>query len=138
MLGGLENCSRVLDELGGSHWISRRHEADGLDRRQRLGELCFLHLGVEVDIHRAARRGGRNPGGADEGLAGGGGGGGLIIPFGVVANDCALIARGMNPVDPWPALEWVHLAGRTEHEDGLAGAPGVEDCHWRVEEAGSL
>ena len=132
MLGGLENCSRVLDELGGSRRTGRRHEPRDLDRRERLREFCFLHLGVEVDINRAARRGARNPGGTEKRLAGGSGGGGLVIPFGVVANDCALIARGMNPVDPRPALDCIHRAGRAEHDDGLPVAPGVKNRHGGV------
>src|SRR5262249_27314255 len=62
------------------------------------------------------------------------GGGGLVIPFGKVPNDCALIARRMNPVNPRSALERVHWAGRAEHNDGLPIAPGVEDCHSGVKE----
>src|SRR5712691_10064301 len=54
-------------------------------RRQRLGQLRFLHLGIEIDVDRAARRGIGDPGGADERFARGGGGGGLVVPLGVVA-----------------------------------------------------
>jgi hypothetical protein len=111
-----------------------RHEACRIDRRERLGEFCFLHLGVEVDVDRPARGGSGDPGGAQERLAGGRGGGGLVVPFGVIANDCALVARGVDPVDPRPAFDRVHRTGRAEHDNRLAVAPGVEDRHGGVKE----
>ena len=35
----------------------------------------------------------------------------LVIPFGVTAHDRGLVARGVDPVDPWPAL-WRHQPDR--------------------------
>src|SRR5499427_3058019 len=79
-------------------------------------------------------RGVGDPAGAYERLAGSRGGGGLVVPLGVVANDRALVARGMNPVDPRPALDGVDRTGRAEYDDRMAIAPGVEDRHGGVEQ----
>ena len=131
---GLEDRRRVLDEFGRRCGIGERHETGGLDRRERLRQPCLLHLGIEIDVDRPFGRCVRDPGGAYERLAGGGGGGGLVVPFGVVANDRSLIARGVNPVDPRPALDGVHRTGRAEDDDRLAIAPSVEDRHGGVEQ----
>ena len=81
------------------------------------------------------RRGVGDPGGADDRLAGGRGRGRLVVPLGVVAHDRALVARGVDPVDPRPALGGVDRAGGAEHDDRHAVAPGVEHRHGGVEQA---
>ena len=135
MLRGLEHRGGLLDELGRRHGVGLRHEARGVDRRERFGELGLLHLGVEVDVDRSHGRGIGDPGGADDRLAGGRGGGRLVVPLGVVAHDRALVARGVDPVDPGPALGGVDRAGGAQHDDGEAVAPGVEHRHGGVEQA---
>ena len=135
MLGALEDRRRFLDQCGGCPGIGRRHEARGIDRSERLRELGLLHLGIEIDVDRTAGRGVGDPGGADDRFARGRGGGGLVVPFGVVAHDRALVARGMDPVDPRPALGGVDRAGGAEHDDRLAVAPGVEHRHGGVEQS---
>ena len=135
VLRGLEHRGGLLDELGRRRWIGLRHEARGVDRRERLGELGLLHLGVEVDVDRTHGRGVGDPGGADDRLAGGRGRGRLVVPLGVVAHDRALVARGVDPVDPGPPLGGIDRAGGAEHDDGHAVAPGVEHRHGGVEQA---
>ncbi len=56
----------------------------------------------------------------------------LVVPFGVVADERALILRGVDPVDPWPALGGIDRAGGAEHDNRGAIAPGVEDRHRRM------
>src|SRR5712691_10024025 len=120
VLGALEDARRLLDELGRRRGIGRRHEARGVDRRERLRQLRLLHLGVEIDVDRAPGRRVGDPSGADERLARGSGGGGLIVPLGVVAHDRALVARGMNPVDPRPALGGIDRTRCAQHDHRLA------------------
>ena len=78
------------------------------------------------------RRGVGDPGRAQHGLARGGGRGGLVVPFGVAAHQRALIARGVDPVDPGPPLRRVDRTGGAEHDHRHAVAPGVEDRHGGV------
>ena len=130
-----QHVGRLLDQLGGRAARHRRHEALVVDRRQRRGELALLHLGVEIDVGRAARRGVRHPVGAQHGLAGRAGRRRLVVPLGVVANDRALVGGGVDPVDPRAALHRIHRAGGAENQHGHAVAPGVEDRHGGVEQA---
>ena len=70
LLGVDEKIGRLLHQVGRRPLHHRRHVALGLDRRQRSRELAFLHLGVEVDIGRAARRRVRHPIGAQHRFTG--------------------------------------------------------------------
>ena len=108
------------------------HVARHVKRRQLLGELRLLHLGVEIDVDRALRRGVGDPGGADQRLARGAGRSRLVVPFGVVAHQRALVARGVDPVDPGPAFDRIDRAGGAKDEHRHAVAPGVEHRHGRV------
>jgi len=135
MLRGAQHGGCFADQLRGDRRIGLRHEARGIDRSKRLGELCFLHLRVEIDVDRTHRCGIGHPGRADQRFAGGRRRGRLVVPLGVVAHDRALVARGVNPVDPRPALGRIHRPGRPEHDHRRAVAPGVEDRHGGVEQA---
>ncbi len=68
-------------------------------------------------------------------FAGRGRRGRLIVPLGVIAYDRALVARGVNPVDPRPALGGIDRACCAKDHNGHAVAPGVEDRHGSVEQA---
>ena len=135
LLGARADVGRLLDQIGRRALHHRRHVALGVDRRQRRGELALLHLGVEVDVGRTARRGVRHPVGAQHRLAGGAGRGRLVVPLGVVADDRALVGGGVDPVDPRPALHGIDRTGGAEDQDRHAVAPGVEDRHGGVEQA---
>ena len=108
------------------------HKSGNIDRRQRIGDRRLLHAGVEIDVDR--RLGCRigQPIRAQQRLPRRLGRGRLIVPLGVVADQRALIARGMDPVDPRPALRRIHRAGRAEQQHRHAVAPGVEHGHRRM------
>ena len=135
LLGIDQQISGLLHQLGGRALHHRRHVALGIDRRQRRGKLGLLHLGVEIDVGRAARRGVRHPVGAQHRLAGRARRRRLVVPLGEVADDRALVGGGMDPVDPRPALHRIDRTGCAEDQDRHAVAPGVEDRHGRVEQA---
>ena len=134
-LAPLSIAAACLTSSGEGAGVGVRHEARDVDGRQLLGELGLLQFGVEVDVDRAHRCGIRHPGRADERLAGRRRRGRLIVPLGVVAHDRALVARGVNPVDPRPALGGIDRAGGAKDHNGHAVAPGVEDRHGGVEQA---
>ena len=135
LLGAEQHIGGLLDQIGRRALHHRRHVALGVDRRQRRRQLALLHLGVEVDVGRAARRGVRHPVGAQHRLAGGAGRRRLVVPLGEVADDRALVGGGVDPVDPRPALHRVDRTGGAEDQDRHAVAPGVEDRHGGVEQA---
>ena len=134
-LAPLSSAAACLTSSGEAAGRCVRHEARHVDRRKLLGQLGFLQLGVEVDVDRTHRRGIRHPGRANDRLAGRCRRRGLVVPLGVVAHDRALVARGVNPVDPRPALGGVDRPGCAENHDRHAVAPGVEDRHGGVEQA---
>ena len=78
------------------------------------------------------RRGVGDPGAAQDRFARGARRGRLIVPFGVATNERALIARGVDPIDPGPPLHRIDRAGGAEHHDRHAVAPGVEHRHGGV------
>ena len=135
LLGVGEQVDRAAHRLRRGRLRDRRDEAGEVDRRQLLGELRLLHLGVEVDVNRALRGGVGEPPGAQQRLAGGARRGGLVVPLGVGADQRALVARGVDPVDPRAALDGIHRAGGAEDHDRHAVAPGVEDRHGAVHQA---
>ena len=135
MLGMAQQIGGFLDGLGRGRALDLRHVALGVDRGDRLGQFRFLHLGVEIDVSRPARRGVGDPAGAQHGFARGDGGGRLVVPFGVAAHQRALVARGMDPVDPRPPLGGVDWPGGAEHDHRHAIAPGVEERHGGVHQA---
>ena len=132
MLGIAQQRGGLRDGVGRRRTGNRRHEALRVDRRHRLGELFLLHAGVEIDVSRPAGRGIGDPGGAQDRLARGCGRGRLVVPFGIAAHQRALVARGVDPVDPRPALDRVHRPGGAEQQHRHAVAPGVEDRHGAV------
>ena len=119
----------------GAALVDRRHVAFGVDRRHRLRQFGFLHLGVEIDVSRPARRGVGDPAGAQHRFARGDRRGRLVVPFGVAAHQRALVARGVDPVDPRPPLGGVDRSGGAEHDHRHAVAPGVEERHGGVHQA---
>ena len=135
LLGAGESVDGLLHQIGGGTLHHRRHVALGVDRRQRRGKLGLLHLGVEIDVGRTARRGVGHPVGAQHRLAGRARRGRLVVPLGEVADDRALVGGGVDPVDPRPALHRVHRACCSQDQNGHAVAPGVEDRHGGVEQA---
>ena len=54
-LGALEQ-RRLLSPARAARPGGRRHVAGGVDGLQRLGQPRLLHLGIEIDVHRAHRR----------------------------------------------------------------------------------
>ena len=48
-------CSR-LDLIGGGGTRDRWHKTFAVDWRDWLGQFCFLHFGVEIDVGRSTRR----------------------------------------------------------------------------------
>ncbi len=135
VLGRFEQCRGLRHQLGRGRGGGRRHEAGDLDRPERLGELRLLHLGIEVDVDRPHRGRIGDPMGAQDRLARRRRRSRLVVPFGVVAHDGALVAGGMDPVDPRPALGRIHRTGRAQDHHRHAVAPGIEDRHGGVEQA---
>ena len=134
LLGAFQHRRRLLDQIGRRRGRDRRHEAGDVDRRQLLGDFHLLQFGVEIDVDRPLRCGVGNPGAAQDRLARGAGRGRLVVPFGVFAHQRALIARGVDPVDPGPALDRIDRAGGAEHEHRHAIAPGIEHGHGGVQQ----
>ena len=134
-LGGEQHVERGLDLAGVDAVGHRRHVARGLDRRQLLGLALFLQFHVEHDIGRPLGRGIGDPAGAQDGFARGAHRAWLIVPLHVMANHGRLIARGVDPLDPWAALLRVDGTGRADNDDGGAIAPRVEDRHGGVHQA---
>ncbi len=134
MLRRLDQGGRLVDQLGRGRRLRVRHVARDIDRSERLGELRLLHLRVEIDVDGAHGRGIGHPGPAQQGFARRRRGGRLVVPFRIVAYDRALIAGGVDPVDPRAALGSVDRAGRAQDDDGRAVAPGVEHRHGGVKQ----
>ena len=112
-----------------------RHVTLGVDRCDLVRQFHFLNFGVEIDVSRAARRGIGDPVGAQNRFARGDRGGRLVVPFGIAAHQRALIARGVDPVDPRPPLHGVDRPGGAENDHRHAVAPGIEDRHGAVHQA---
>ncbi len=132
LLGRFQRCRRLVHQIGGRGGDDRRHVARSFDRRQRLDELGLLHFGIEIDVDRALRRRVRDPGAAQQRFACRAGRGRLVVPLGVAANECTLIARGVDPIDPRAPMHGIDRTGRSENDDRHAIAPGVEHRHRRV------
>ena len=131
-LGRLQKRRGFAQRTSRRRGRNRGHIARRVDRRQRLGKLCLLHFGVEIDVDRALRRGVGDPGPAQQRFTRRGRRSRLVVPLGVFAHQCALIAGGVNPVDPRPALGGVDGTGGAEDEHRHAVAPGVEHRHGGV------
>ncbi len=125
---------RLIDRLLGRARRRRRLEARHVGPFGLLVEPRFLEAGVEADIDRRGRR-----------RAGGQIGprhrfhqrlrrGRLVVPFDDGADEGALIARGVDPVDPGTALFGIHRPGGAQHHHGHPVAPGVEQTHHAVQQ----
>ena len=132
LLGAFEHCRRLLHLLGRRRGRDLRHVAGDVDRRQRLVDLGLLHLGIEIDIDRTLRSRVGDPGATEDGFARRAGRGRLIVPLGIFTDQRALVARGVNPVDPGPAFDGIDRTGGAEHHHRHAIAPGVEHRHGGV------
>ena len=135
MLGMAQQVGGFVDNVRGGRTLDLRHVALGVDRGDRLGQFGFLHLGVEIDVSGSARRGVGDPAGAQDRFARGDRRGRLIVPFGIAAHQRALVARGVDPVDPRPPLGRVDRSGGAEHDHRHAVAPGIEERHGGVHQA---
>ena len=134
-LGAGQRGGGAADEIGiGRRAGSRRHARD-VEGGERRGELRLLHAGVQVDVDRALRRRLRDPFGAHQRLARGCRRGRLVVPLGVAADERALVACGVDPIDPGTALVGVDRAGGADQQHRHAVAPGVEHGHGRVHQA---
>ena len=102
---------------------------------RRLGQRLLLQAHVEADVDRRGRRrpGDRvRPGERVERRLDRGG---LVVPLDVLADQRALIGRGVDPVDPGPPPGRVQRAGGPDDQHRDAVAPGVVDGHARVHQA---
>ena len=111
------------------------NESKRIDRRQRCGKRRFLKLRVEIHVDRGHRRRAREPRGAKKRFTHRRRRCRLIVPFDVRPHERALIARGVNPIDPRTPLRRVDRACRAEDQHGHPVAPRVEDRHRRVHQA---
>ena len=133
-LGARQQRLGLIDRtLPRARWFGR-DEAGHFRPFRRLVEPGFLQPGIEADIDRRGGRRARRDIGAAHGLHQRLRRGGLVIPFDDRADKGALIARGVNPVDPRTALFGIERAGRTEHDHGHPIAPGIEQTHHAVQE----
>ena len=133
-LRALQQRQRLIDRLFRRPRRRRRLEARHVGPFRFLVELLFLEAGVETNVDRRGRRRARQHIGARHRFHQRVGRGRLIVPFDDGADVGALVARGVNPVDPRPALFRGHRAGGAEHEHRRAVAPGVEQAHHAVQQ----
>ena len=130
-----EPAGRVVDGARVGVRRRRRLEAPDVGHRYRTRERLLLQARVETQVDGTLRlRAGEAPC-AEERLGNGGDARRLVVQLDVVPDLGALHQRGVDPVDPGPALGRVHRAGGAEHQDGDPVAEGVEDGHARVLEA---
>ena len=134
-LGRLQQGYRLVDRLLRRPRRPRRAKPRHIGPLRLLVELLLLEPGIETDIDRRGRRRARQQIGAHHGLHQRLRRRRLVVPLDHRADIGALIARGVNPVDPWPALFGRHRTGGAEHEHRCAVAPGVEQAHHAVQEA---
>ena len=113
----------------------RRLEALHVGPFRLLVELLLLEAGVETDVDRRGRRRARQHVGARHRFHQRIRRGRLVVPLDDRANVGALVARGVDPVDPGPALFGGDRTGGAEHEHRHAVAPGVEQAHHAVQQA---
>ncbi len=111
-----------------------RHEARQVGPFRHLVEARLLEAGVEADIDRRGRRAAGGEIGAAHGFHQRLRRGRLVVPLDEGADQRALVARGMNPVDPGPALLGIDRTGGAEHDHRHAVAPGVEQAHHAVQQ----
>ena len=128
----MESLGRFLRMIGIGRGIGGRTEARHVGQRRRRVEFRFLQAGVEADIGRTARGGLDDLPGAQDRFLRGGDRSRLVVPFGVMADERALILRGVNPVDPRPAFCRIDRPGRAQQQQRCAVAPGVENRHGGV------
>ena len=123
---------RGLERVLGRAGRRRRREPGNVLQFGPGLKARFLHRRIEVDVDRPA--GGRHGdlGAAPDRFDRRRRRARLVIPLGVVADQCALVGRGVNPVDIGPADGRVDRPGRAENDHGQSVAPGVEDAHGRV------
>ena len=134
-LGARQQFRRLLDRAGpgGPRRLGRQEARDVGPVRLRV-ERRLLQPGVEADVDRRGRRRARGDVGAAHGLHQRLRRGRLVVPLDDRADIGALIARGVNPVDPRTALLGIERAGRAEHDHRHAVAPGVEQAHHAVQQ----
>ena len=111
-----------------------RHEAGDVGPVRRLVEPGFLQSGIETDIDWSGRRRARRDIGAAHGFHQRLRRRWLVIPLDDRADKGALIARGVDPVDPGAALFSIERAGRAQHDHGYPIAPGIEQAHHAVQQ----
>ena len=134
-LRALQQRQRLIDGLFRRPRRRRRLKARHVGPFRFLVELLFLEAGVETNIDRRGRRRARQHVGAHHRFDQRVGRSRLIVPFDDGADIGALVARGVNPVDPRSAFLGGHRPGGAEHEHRRAVAPGVEQAHHAVQQA---
>ena len=128
---GTDPIDRFQRGSGRNGWGRPAH----IEEWERHRHVLFLQRGIQHNICRPLRGGVGDPEGAGHRFARGLGTPRLVIPFGVTAHDCGLVARGVDPIDPWPALGGINRTGGADHQHRHAVAPGIEYGHRGVEEA---
>ena len=86
----------------------RRAVAGVVGQHRQRAQFALLQRGVEADVSGPLRWRRRHPVGAQQRLGGGRDRGRLVVPFGEVADQRALVLRGMDPVDPRPPQAGLH------------------------------
>ena len=119
---------------GRSRWLGRR-EAGNLRPFRLVVEALLLEAGIQTNVDRRGRRGARGDVGAAHRFHQRSRGGGLIVPFDQRADIGALIARGVNPVDPGAALFCIERTGRAKHDHRDPVTPRVEQAHHPMQQA---
>ena len=117
------------------HRRRRGRKARRIGQRGLPVELLLLQCRVEADVDRAVRRRVRCLPAAQDRLRQCRDRAGLVVPLDEVADQSALVLRGVQPVDPRPALRGVDRAGGAEDQHRDAIAPGVEDRHRAVHQS---
>ena len=132
LLGSGQRGGGAVDEIGIGRRAGSRRQARDVEGGKRRVELRLLHAGVQIDVDRSLRRRLRDPFGAHQCLACGCRRGRLVVPLGIAAHERALVACGVDPIDPRTALVGVDRTGGADQQDRHAVAPGVEHGHGRV------
>ena len=134
-LGPRQQFRRLPHQRAAGLGRSRRREARDIGHDRHGFDLVLLQGQIEIEVDRPARCRLRDHVGAQHSLLRRADRGGLVVPFGEVADQRTLVARGVDPFDPWPPPRRIERAGGAEHDHRRPVAPGVEDCHRRMHQA---
>ena len=97
--------------------------------------FAFLQCSIQIDINRSFGRGLCDLLTSEDGLNGRWYRAGLVVPFGVVPHQSALVSAGVYPVNPGSAFGRIPGACGTQNQHGRAVTPCIENGHGGMHQA---